>query len=107
MPELFCGFLKRKGEGPTLYPLACAPQAWSSTVVFALLQACLGIEISNTPQPQITFCNPYLPPWLNSLEIKKLTIGNSSVDISIERHANDAGVNVLRREGNIKVTVLK
>ena len=107
MPELFCGFLKRKGEGPTLYPLACAPQAWSSTVVFALLQACLGMEISNTPQPQITFCNPYLPPWLNSLEIKKLTVGNSSVDISIQRHANDAGVNVLQREGNIKVTVVK
>lgn len=107
MPELFCGFLKRKGEGPTLYPLACAPQAWSSTVVFALLQACLGIKISNTPQPQIIFSNPYMPPWLNSLEIKNLTVGNSSADILIQRYDNDVGVNVLRREGNIKVTVVK
>ena len=107
MPELFCGFLKRKGEGPTLYPLACAPQAWSSTVVFALLQACLGIEISNTPQPQITFCKPWLPPWLDSLEIKKLAVGNASVDVFLQRYSNDVGVNVLRREGNIKVTVVK
>jgi len=107
MPELFCGFLKRKGEGPTLYPLACAPQAWSSTVVFALLQACLGIEISNTPQPQIIFCKPWLPPWLDSLEIKKLAVGNTSVDVLLQRYDNDVGVNVLRREGNIKVTVVK
>ncbi|HHI92527.1 MAG TPA: amylo-alpha-1,6-glucosidase [Gammaproteobacteria bacterium] len=107
MPELFCGFLKRKGEGPTLYPLACAPQAWSSTVVFALLQACLGIETSNTPQPQITFCKPYLPPWLDFLEIKKLTVGNTSVDVFLQRYDNDVGVNVLRREGNVKVTVVK
>jgi len=107
MPELFCGFLKRKGEGPTLYPLACAPQAWSSTVVFALLQACLGIEISNTSQPQIIFCNPWLPPWLDSLEIKKLAVGSASVDVFLQRYDNDVGVNVLRREGNIKVTVVK
>ncbi len=107
MPELFCGFLKRKGEGPTLYPLACAPQAWSSTVVFALLQACLGIEISNTPQAQITFCKPWLPPWLDSLEIKKLAVGTASVDVFLQRYDNDVGVNVLRREGNIKVTVVK
>jgi len=107
MPELFCGFLKRKGEGPTLYPLACAPQAWSSTVVFALLQACLGIETSNTPQPQIIFCKPWLPPWLDSLEIKKLTVGNASIDVYLQRYDNDVGVNVLRREGNVKVTVVK
>jgi len=107
MPELFCGFLKRKGEGPTLYPLACAPQAWSSTVVFALLQACLGLEIHNTPHPQIIFCHPFLPPWLDNLEIKNLNIGQASVDIAIQRYDNDVGVNVIRREGSIKVTVVK
>src|SRR6266481_6956165 len=30
MPELFCGFPKRPGEAPTLYPVACAPQAWAA-----------------------------------------------------------------------------
>ena len=30
MPELFCGFHRRAGEGPTLYPVACSPQAWSA-----------------------------------------------------------------------------
>ena len=27
LPELFCGFPRRPGEGPTLYPIACAPRA--------------------------------------------------------------------------------
>ena len=34
LPELFCGFERRPGEGPTLYPLSCSPQAWASGAVF-------------------------------------------------------------------------
>jgi glycogen debranching enzyme len=30
LPELFCGFIQRPGEGPTLYPVACNPQSWAS-----------------------------------------------------------------------------
>src|SRR5262249_49371194 len=44
MPELFCGFARRNGSGPTLYPVACAPQAWAAGAVYLLLQACLGLE---------------------------------------------------------------
>ena len=45
LPELFCGFQRRPGEGPTLYPVACAPQTWASASVFLLLQACLGLTV--------------------------------------------------------------
>ena len=30
LPELFCGFPRRPGRGPTLYPVACSPQAWAA-----------------------------------------------------------------------------
>src|SRR5438128_3173709 len=30
LPELFCGFVLRPGEGPALYPVACAPQSWAA-----------------------------------------------------------------------------
>jgi glycogen debranching enzyme len=40
LPELFCGFHRQPGEGPTLCPAVCSPQAWASGVVFQLL-ACL------------------------------------------------------------------
>ena len=52
MPELFCGFPQEPGEGPVLYPVACAPQAWSAASVFLLFQACLGLEI-NGPEAEI------------------------------------------------------
>ena len=45
LPELLCGFSRRPGEGPTLYPVACSPQTWSSVAVFLLLQSCLGLRI--------------------------------------------------------------
>src|SRR6185503_4788148 len=45
LPELFCGFDRRPGEGPTLYPVACSPQSWAAAAPFLLLQACLGLSI--------------------------------------------------------------
>ena len=44
LPELFCGFRREKQRGPTLYPVACAPQAWASATPFTLLEAALGLE---------------------------------------------------------------
>ncbi len=45
IPELFCGFPRDEGQGPILYPVACAPQAWSAASVFLMVQACLGLHI--------------------------------------------------------------
>jgi glycogen debranching enzyme len=56
MPELFCGFAHEPGEGTALYPVACAPQAWSAASVF-LLQACLGLEV-NGPEARVCFTRP-------------------------------------------------
>ncbi len=49
LPELFCGFARRPAEKPTLYPMACAPQAWASASPFLLLQACLGLSAPRMP----------------------------------------------------------
>src|SRR5262249_42688124 len=45
LPELFCGFRRRRAEGPTLYPVACAPQSWAAAAVYSLLESCLGLEV--------------------------------------------------------------
>src|SRR5262249_28281104 len=34
LPELFCGFQRSRARGPTLYPVACSPQAWSAATPF-------------------------------------------------------------------------
>ncbi len=106
MPELFCGFPQEAGEGPVLYPVACAPQAWSAASVFLLLQACLGLEIS-APQTRISFTRPQLPASLDELRIHNLELAGATVDLLLLRHADDVGVNVLRREGNVQIVVVK
>ena len=106
MPELFCGFSRRAGEGPTLYPVACAPQAWAAGSVYLLLQACLGLTI-DAPRAQIRFFRPSLPESLQRLWLYNLRAQNASVDLFIERHPHDVGVSLMRREGNVEVLVVK
>ena len=50
LPELFCGFQRERRRGPTLYPVACAPQAWASATPFTLLEAALGLEFDVEPR---------------------------------------------------------
>lgn len=104
LPELFCGFRRRPGESPTLYPVSCSPQTWASGAVFLLLQACLGLEVRGT-QGKVIFTNPYLPESLREVRIKGLRAGSSSVDLLLTRHERDVGINVLRREGTVSVVV--
>jgi glycogen debranching enzyme len=106
MPELFCGFPQQPGEGPVLYPVACVPQAWSAASVFLLFQSCLGLEI-NGPEAQIYFNSPRLPESLGELRIHNLEVAEATVDLSFVRHERDVGVNVLRREGDVQIMVIK
>jgi glycogen debranching enzyme len=106
MPELFCGFAQEPGEGPVLYPVACAPQAWSAASVFLLLQACLGLEI-NGLQGQVYFIRPQLPASLGELRIHNLEVAGRTVDLLLIRHEHDVSVTVLQREGNLQIMVVK
>ncbi len=106
MPELFCGFRRRPGEGPTLYPVACAPQAWAAAGSFLLLQACLGLSIS-VPARRITFSHPKLPDFLERVDIHNLEVDGHFFDLACERYPHDVGITVLQRGGDIDVVVVK
>ena len=105
IPELFCGFPRDPGEGPVLYPVACAPQAWSAGAVFLLLQACLGLRVSAS-KPELSFVRPALPPFLGEMRILGLRTANAEVDLLLTRHDHDVAVKVLRREGDVEIMVL-
>jgi glycogen debranching enzyme len=103
LPELFCGFHKRTdSSGPTLYPVACSPQAWAAGSVFLLLGAALGISI-RAPERTIRLSNPVLPAGLDELTIENLRVADAAVDLLIRRHPEGVGVEVLRRDGDIEV----
>jgi glycogen debranching enzyme len=106
MPELYCGFKRRPGEGPTLYPVACSPQAWAAGAVFLLLQSCLGLTIDG-PRRQIVFARPRLPEFLQAVQILGLRVGGATVDLSLQRHPHDVSINVLRREGEVEIINVK
>ncbi|HEX2141925.1 MAG TPA: amylo-alpha-1,6-glucosidase [Candidatus Limnocylindria bacterium] len=106
LPELFCGFTRRDGEGPTRYPVACSPQAWAAGAVFMLLQASLGMEI-DAPAHQVRFSYARLPEFLDRLSISGLRVGEASVDLELERQTHGVGFRVLHRSGDVDVVAVK
>jgi glycogen debranching enzyme len=106
LPELICGFPRRPGRGPTLYPVACAPQAWSAGAIFMTLQACLGLSIS-AKESRLHLYHTALPQALERVEVRNLRIRDSLIDIAFERYAETVGVNVLRRSGDVEILASK
>ncbi|HSY38841.1 MAG TPA: amylo-alpha-1,6-glucosidase [Polyangia bacterium] len=106
LPELFCGFSRRPGEGPTLYPVACAPQSWAAAAVFMLLGSALGITIDGA-RGEVSLSHPVLPPAIGELRITGLAVGSGRIDLLFENHPHDVGLTVLRREGEVRVLVVK
>jgi glycogen debranching enzyme len=104
LPELFCGFTRRPGESPTLYPTACSPQAWAAGAGFLLLQACLGLRI-DAPRRLVSFCRPMLPPFLERVEIQNLSVGNARLDLILDRHGHEVAMRVARRTGEVEVVL--
>ncbi len=98
-------FRRGRGRGPTLYPVACAPQAWASAAPFALLQASLGLEFEPA-ENEIRLRNPHLPKFLDKVILRNLCLGQSSVDLSIRRQGSDISLQVLRSKGQIRVSAV-
>jgi glycogen debranching enzyme len=105
LPELFCGFRREKGRGPTLYPVACAPQAWASATPFTLLEAALGLEF-DAQHGEIRLRNPRLPAFLNEVILRELRLGASSADLRIRRHGEDVSLEVMGTRGRIQVSLV-
>jgi glycogen debranching enzyme len=103
LPELFCGFPRRPGELPTLYPVACSPQAWASGSLFLLLQSCLGLHVSAS---EICFYYPTLPEPLSEVYISGLSVPGGSVDLAITRMGETVNVDVQNRSGHLEVTTI-
>ena len=102
LPELFCGLPRRQSEPPTLYPVACSPQAWSAASTFLLLQACLGITVHGDDNTLI-FDRPYFPEGIPHLSIRGLHLGTSNADLYLERRGRSVQVKVLDQDGEVDI----
>jgi glycogen debranching enzyme len=104
MPELHCGFARGPGEPPIAYPVACLPQAWSAGAVFMVLQACLGISIDALAR-EVRVDRPALPRELERLAVRKLAVGETSVDLVFQRSAGRVVASAERVPGDVRVTM--
>jgi glycogen debranching enzyme len=105
LPELYCGFQRGRQRGPTLYPVACSPQAWAAGTPLMLLQSSLGLEFDQNHN-EILLHQPRLPAFLEEVSLRNLRLGESVVDLMLRRHGNEVSIQVLRNEGQIRISAV-
>jgi glycogen debranching enzyme len=107
LPELFCGFPRRKKAAPTLYPVACSPQTWASGALLFMLQASLGMSF-DAESGMIIFRNPVLPGFLSSIYLNDLMVSeDKSVDLHINRHGEGVTVEIKRKSKGVSILTYK
>ncbi len=84
-PEVFAG-VKREGsfDFPVLYPSgANIPQAWATGTIFHMLRTILGLR-ADAPHGKL-YVRPTLPEWLPDIEIQRLRVGGSVLNLRFWR----------------------
>jgi glycogen debranching enzyme len=102
LPELFCGFVRRQGQGPTFYPVACSPQAWAAATPLSLIQSCLGLGF-DVERGEITFEQPILPDFIEEIVLRRLALKGGRVDVALRRTGESVALDVVARAGTIRV----
>lgn len=87
LPELFCGFARRDGVGPTPYTVACSPQAWAAAAPLLLLRAALGIE-PDISRGRLVLRAGELPAGLDELTLEGIQLGHESASLQLVRDAS-------------------
>jgi glycogen debranching enzyme len=106
LPELFCGFARRRKRGPTAYPVACSPQAWAAAAPFALVAAATGLDLGHD-EGMVRLANPALPSFLDDLVLRDVSVAGSRLDLSLSRSGSDVTTAVTRRQGKASLVIVK
>jgi glycogen debranching enzyme len=104
-PELYCGFPRRRGRGPTLYPAACSPQAWAAGAPFFMLQAMLGLEFDPAGR-HVRLVNPSVPAFAGDITVRNLSLSGASVDFLVRQDGEAISLQVLRTRGDLQVSLV-
>jgi glycogen debranching enzyme len=104
LPELFCGFDRETSPHPVPYPVACSPQAWAAGAPFLFLQTLLGLQ-PHAGRSELELYQPHLPEWLGKVNLTNLRVGEAAVDLLFHRWRGTTSAEVLRKVGNISVTI--
>jgi glycogen debranching enzyme len=102
LPECFSGHSRDVAHPfPALYPKANWPQAWSSSSLFSILQAMLGLY--PFAPLRLLLLDPRLPDWLPEITLRNLHVGKSIVSIRFYRKGKRTHFDVLDKHGTLHV----
>jgi glycogen debranching enzyme len=104
LPELFCGFDRSDAHTPVPYPVACSPQAWAAGSSFLFLETMLGLR-AHAERKELELLHPHLPDWLGKVTLTDLRVGDASVDLLFHRWRGTTSAEVLRKVGDVAVTI--
>jgi len=104
LPELFCGFSRADVGVPVPYPVACSPQAWAAGAPLLFLTSLLGLR-PDAARRELELVNPRLPSWLTKVTVSGLQVGDASVDILFHSWRGTTSAEVLRKRGDLSVTI--
>jgi glycogen debranching enzyme len=104
LPELFCGFDRTDAHTPVPYPVACSPQAWAAGSSFLFLETMLGLR-AHADRQELELLHPHLPDWLGKVTLTDLRVGDASVDLLFHRWRGTTSAEVLRKVGDVAVTI--
>jgi glycogen debranching enzyme len=102
LPELFCGFRRRAGRTPILYPVACSPQAWASGAMIHMLSSMLGLKL-DAASGTVILDGGYLPARLNEISITNLRVGEGALDLVINQNKHGLTADVRNSRGGARL----
>jgi glycogen debranching enzyme len=104
LPELFCGFDREQSPQPVPYPVACSPQAWAAGASFLFVETMLGLR-PHAAAKELELHHPNLPDWIGKITLTNLRVGDASVDLLFHRWRGTTSAEVLRKVGDLSVTI--
>jgi glycogen debranching enzyme len=105
IPELYCGFRRRRGRGPVLYPAACSPQAWSASAPFSMIESLLGLEFYPDAR-ELRLNNPILPASLDFIRLRNVRLGDRVVDFEVRNSLGTPTLEVVRADHGIRISLV-
>ena len=104
LPEVFAGYDRSISSTPVKYPVACNPQAWAAGSIPYMLASMLGLQPAGFNR-QLRIRNPHLPDWLQWVSIRRVQVADAEVDLRYERSGEGTLVEVIRKRGDLVVSI--
>ena len=87
------------------YPVACSPQAWAAGGVVPVPRDDARAARPHADGGELELRHPHLPDWLGKVTLTNLRVGEASVDLLFHRWRGTTSAEVLRKVGDVAVTI--